>query len=129
MEEIQEILQDNMLIVQADYKHHANQHRGPASQYQIRDLVWLDIRNLFTKQPSRKLENRHADKYRVKKIVSNHAVELNLLSDFHVHPVFYVNLFEPATTDDPHLGHVQPPGPLIKVDGETEYEVTTIVDS
>ena len=89
----------------------------------------MDTRNLFTKRPSRKLENRHAGKYRVKKIISNHAVKLDLPSDFHVYPVFHVNLLEPAATDDPHPGHVQPPGPPIKVDGETEYEVTAIVDS
>ena len=88
----------------------------------------MDTRNLFTKRPSTKLENCHVGKYRVKKIVSNHAVELDLPSDLHVHPIFYVNLLEPAATDDPHPGHVQPLGPPIKVDGETEYEVTAIVD-
>ena len=129
MEEIQEILRNNMLIVQADHERHTNRHRGLAPQYQIGDLIWLDIRNLFTKRPSRKLENCHTGKYQVKKIVNNHAVELDLFSDFHIHPVFHVNLFEPAAIDDPHPGHVQPPGPLIEVDGETEYEVTTIVDS
>ena len=129
IEEIQEILQDNMLIAQANYECHTNRHRSPAPQYQIGDLVWLDTRNLFTKRPSRKLENRHAGKYRVKKIVSNHAVELNLPSDNYGHLVFHINLFKPAAIDDPHLGHVQPPGPPIKVDGETEYEVTSIVDS
>ena len=30
IEEIQKILRDNMLIVQANYERHANQHRGPA---------------------------------------------------------------------------------------------------
>ena len=129
MEEIQKILRDNMLIAQADHERHANQHRGPAPQYKVGDLVWLDTRNLFTKRPSRKLENRHAGKYRVKRIISNHAVELDLPNDLRVHPVFHVNLLEPAATDDPHPGHVQPPGPPIEVDGETEYEVTAIVDS
>ena len=128
-EEIQEILQDNMLIAQADHKCHANQYCGPALQYKIRDLVWLDIRNLFTKQPRKKLKNCHADKYRVKKVISNHAVKLDLLSDFHVYPVFHVNLFEPAATDNPHSSYVQPSGPPIKFDGETKYEITVIVDS
>ena len=76
---------------------------------------------MFTKQPRRKLENRHAGKYRVKKIVSNHPVELDLPCDLHIHSVFHVNLFEPTATDNPHPGHVQPPGPSIKVDRETEY--------
>ena len=39
MKEIQEILRDNMLIVQADYERHANRYCGPAPQYQIGDLV------------------------------------------------------------------------------------------
>ena len=129
MEEIQKILRDNMLIAQADHKRHANWYRGLATQYKIRDLVWLDTRNLFTKRLSRKLENHHTGKYRVKKIFSNHIVKLDLPSDLYVHPIFHVNLFEPATTNDPHLGHVQPPGPLIEVDGKTEHEVAAIVDS
>ena len=130
IEEIQETLQDNMFIAQADHKRrHANQHCGPAPQYQIRDLVWLDTRNLFTKQSSRKLKNCHLGKYWVKKIVSNHAVELDLPSDLYVHPIFHINLLEPAATDDSHPSHVQPPGPPIKFNGETEYEVTAILDS
>ena len=129
MEEIQEILQDNMLIAQADYERHANRHRGLAPRYKIRDLVWLDTTNLFTKRPSRKLENCHAGKYQVKKIISNYTIKLDLLSDLHVHPIFHVNHLEPATTDNPHPGYVQSPGPPIKVDGETEYEVTAIVNS
>ena len=89
----------------------------------------MDIKNLFTKRPSRILENHRVGKYQVKKIISNHAVELDLPSDLHVYHVFHVNLPKPAATDDPHLGYVQPPGPLIEVDGETEYKVTAIVDS
>ena len=129
MEEIQKILWDNMFIAQANHECHANRYRGPASQYKIGDLVWLDTRNLFTKRPSKKLENCDAGKYRVKRIISNHAVKLDLSSNLHVHPVFHVNLLEPAATDDPYPSHVQSSGPPIKVDGETEYEITAIVDS
>ena len=129
IEEIQKILQDNMLIAQADHECHTNRHYGLALQYKIRDLVWLDIRNLFTKQLCKKLENRHIGKYWVKNIISKHAIKLDLPSDLHVYIVFHVNLFEPAATDDSHCGHVQPPGPSIKVDGETKYEITAIIDS
>ena len=129
MEGIQKILRDNMLIAQANHKRYANWHRGPAPQYKIRDLVWLNTRNLFTKQPSKKLKNCHSGKYRVQKIISNHAVELDLSSDLYILSVFPVNFLEPAATDDPHPSQLQPQGPPIKVDEETEYEVTAIVDS
>lgn len=118
-----------MLIVQANQKRHANRHCGPAPQYQIEDLVWLDTRNLFTKQPSRKLENCHMGKYQVKRIISNYAIKFHLPNDLHVYSVFHINHLKPAATDDPHPGHVESPGPPMKVDGETEYEFTAIVDS
>ena len=128
IEEIQKILRDKMLIVQADHKRHVNQYHGPVPQYKIEDLVWLNTRNLFTKQLSRKLKNCHSGKYQVKKIISNYVVELDLLGNLYVYLVFHVNFFEPAGTDDPHLGHIQPPGPPIEVDGETKYEIIAIVD-
>ena len=128
IEKIQEILRDNILIAQGDHECHANRHCGPAFWYKIGDLVWLDTRNLFTKQPSKKLENCHTGKYWVKKIISNHAVKLDLSSNLHTYFVFHVNLFEPAATDNPHFSYIQLPSPPIEVDKETEYEVTAIVD-
>ena len=89
----------------------------------------MNTKNLFTKQRNKKLENCHVRKYQVKKIICNHAVKLDLPSNLYVHPVFHVNLFEPVAIDDPYPDYVQPPGPPIKVDGETKYEVTAIVDS
>ena len=89
----------------------------------------MDIRNWFIKWSSRKLEYCDVGKYQVKWIISNYAVKLDLPRDLHIHHVFHVNLFEPATTDDPYPGHVQSPDPPIKVDKEIEYKFTTIVDS
>ena len=57
MKEIQKILQDNMLITQADHECYANQHYGPALQNKIGNMIWLDTRNLFNKRLSKKLEN------------------------------------------------------------------------
>ena len=81
----------------------------------------MDTRNLFTKQPSKKVEDRHTGKYRVKMIISNHDVKLDLPSDLHIYPVFYIKLFDAAAIDNFHSGHLQPPGRPIKVDKEVEY--------
>ena len=89
----------------------------------------MDTRNLFTKQPNRKLGNRHIGKYQMIRIISNYTVKLDLFSDLYVYSIFHINFLEPAAIDDLHPGHVQPSGPPIKVDGETEYEVTAIINS
>ena len=81
MERIQNVLQSHMLQVQANYEKHANQHRGTAPQYRESDLVWLDTQNLFTKQPCRKLKDRRAGRYPVKRVISTHAMELVLSED------------------------------------------------
>ena len=42
IKEIQSMLQNYMLLAQADYKKHANYHRSTAPQYWEDDFVWLD---------------------------------------------------------------------------------------
>lgn len=88
-----------------------------AARYNVRDMVWLDIKNIFTKYLYWKLENCRADPYPVKWVISAQAVKLNLLENICVYPIFYVNLLEPAATDsDP--SHILSLPPLIKVDRE-----------
>ena len=108
-----------MSLAQADYEKHANCHRGTAPQYRESSLVWLDTRNLFTKRSCRKLKNCRVGPYPVRRVISTHAVELVLPKDIRVHPVFHVNLLEPAATDL-HAGHIQSLLPPIEVDGEAE---------
>ena len=129
MEELQEVLRNHMLIAQASYEHYANKARSPAPLYKIGDMVMLDARNIVTKRPSRKLENKRLGPYKVKRVVSTHSVELDLPVDIQIHPVFHVNLLEPMPSEPPHVGHLQDPPPPVKVDGEEEWEVDQIVDS
>ena len=56
IEKIQNMLQNHMLLAQANHEKYANRHRGMAPRYKEGDIVWLDTRNLFTKRPCRKLE-------------------------------------------------------------------------
>lgn len=89
----------------------------------------MDTRNLFIKQPSKKLENCYAGKYQVKMIISNLSTKLDLFSNLHIHLVSHVNFFKSTAIQNPYLSHIQLPSLLIKVNRETKYKLTTIVDS
>lgn len=89
----------------------------------------MNTKNLFTKQPSKKLENFHIDKYQVKKIISNHIIKLNLFNNLYIYFIFYVNLLKLAVINDLYFGYVQFLGLPIKFDKKIKYEITTIVNS
>ena len=128
MKELNDLLRTEMAFAQANHETAANRHCVPAPAYQVGDEVWLNTKNLHTKCPCRKLEARKAGPFKIKRIVSPHAYELNLPTGIDVHPVFHVNLLDPVA-QDAHPGHMQIPPPPIIVDGEEEHEVEKILDS
>jgi hypothetical protein len=88
--------------------------------------VWLNLRNVRTQRPSKKLDWLHA-KYEVLEVPTPHTVRLNVPTG--IHPVFHVELVRPASTDplpSQVVDDSEPP-PVI-VDGELEYEVEAILD-
>lgn len=104
----------------------ANRHRDPAPKYKVGDSVWLDLRNVRTERPSKKLDCRHA-KFQVIAEVGSHAYRLNTPPG--VHPVFHAALLRPASSDpfpSQQNDDYQPPAQII--DGEEEYLVERIMD-
>ena len=47
----------------------ANRHRKPSPEYKIGDLVWLSTKNIHTERPSKKLDHKRIDPYKVTKLV------------------------------------------------------------
>jgi hypothetical protein len=88
--------------------------------------IWLDLRNVRTERPSKKLDI-HNTQYTVLEKVGSHAYKLNI-PEGTIHPVFHTTLLRPAS-DDPWPSQTrvdwQPPATLI--DGEEEYKVKTIL--
>ncbi len=112
-------------IAQDRQQEYANKSKTPAPVYREGDLVWLNLKNVKTDRPCKKLDWLHA-KYRVKKVVSSHSMELDVPQG--IHPVFHVDLLRP-TAGDPLPSQViddaQPPAMLI--DGQEEYLVEEIL--
>lgn len=120
-----EIAQAVMATAQQRQEEAANRHRSQAPAYQPGDKVWLDLRNIRTDRPNKKLDARHA-KYTVLERVGSHAYRLDTPAG--IHNVFHTMLLRPAA-DDPfpsqHREDYQPPA-ILSEDGSEEYHVERI---
>jgi len=89
-------LSDNTALrkVQEEIKKYVDRKRGEVDNYKVGDLVMLSTKDLKYQMVSRrteKLTERFMGPYRIKKIVSLNAVELELPSTVKIHSVVNVS--------------------------------------
>src|SRR5437762_3252591 len=94
--EAQDWAQAAIATAQERQQDHANRSRQPAPVCREGDQVWLNLRNVKTERPNKKLDWIHA-KYTVKRVVSSHTVELDVPTG--IHPRFHVDLLRPTAND------------------------------
>lgn len=122
------VCRENLLLAQAEYTDTANQsqHRSPAPKYEIGDWAWLNTKNIRTRRPCRKLDDRWIGPYRVTQVIKGTACRLALPQTLKIHPVFHVNLLRHGLPE-----HGARPAPVIgdnPDDEEPEWEVEKILD-
>jgi hypothetical protein len=110
--------------------HYYNRRREPAPTYKPGDKVFLDASDIQTTRPSKKLSHKFLGPYPVEKAIGRNAYRLKLPKSMcRIHPVFHVVKLLPAPNDPiPGRRPVPPPDPEI-IDGETHYELDSILDS
>ena len=94
MKEIQEEAKVALGRVQEEMKKYADRKRGEVNNYKVRDLVMLSTKDLkyqMVRRRTEKLMERFIGPYRIKKIVSSNAVELELPSTVKIHLVVNVS--------------------------------------
>ena len=94
MKEIQEEAKVVLGRVQEEMKKYADRKRGEVNNYKVRDLVMLSTKDLkyqMVRRRTEKLMERFIGPYRIKKIVSSNAVELELPSTVKIHLVVNVS--------------------------------------
>jgi len=94
MKEIQEEAKAVLEKAQADMKKYADKKRSDVEEYKVGDLVMLSTKDLKYQMVGRrteKLTERFVGPYKIKKIVSTNAVELELPSMIKIHPVVNVS--------------------------------------
>jgi hypothetical protein len=139
MEQLHIHLQEQMLFVQAAYEKSANETRTASPRHRVGDLVWLDMRNIKTVRPTKKLDIENAGPFEIVEVVSPRAYRLKLPPEMQIHDVFQTSLLRLVTNDPPpgQAEHRQPPpSEVIDRDGVEEEEwavesslVESILDS
>ena len=114
-------------VAQERQQEQANRNRQPAPVYRKNDHVWLNLRNVRTQRPSKKLDWLHA-KYRVLEVPTPHTVRLEV--PIGIHPVFHVDLVRPAASDPlPSQATDDSQPPPVSVEGQNEYYVEEVLDT
>jgi len=128
MKEIQEEAKAVLGKAQADMKKYADKKRSDVDEYRVEDLVILSTKDLKYQMVGRrteKLTERFVGPYRVKKIVSSNAIELELPSTVKIHLV--VNVSRVRKYVRQVEGQKKEPLPVI-IEGEEEWEVERILN-
>lgn len=118
--------QTSMAVAQQEQEEAANRTRQQAPQFRVGDKVWLNLQNVRTTRPSKKLDWKNA-KYTVTEVVGSHSYRLNMPPG--IHNVFHSDLLRTAATDPLESQETDDEQPEpIQVDGENEYSVEAILD-
>ena len=129
LNELQSTLKAEISAAQQCYQKSADMRRSPAPDFKVGDKVFIKAQFFQTTQPSKKLSKKYLGPY---EIISQPGTLLFILhlpeSMCSVHPVFYVSMLEPATSNTFSKRIQLAPAPVI-IDGEPEYEISRIVDS
>ncbi len=107
-------------------KKQADKHRKEMV-YKVDDMMFLDSRNITTSRPSKKLDDKMLEPFKILAEVG-HAYRLELPSTMKIHPEFAPNLLRLDPKDPLDGQRNEPPDPIV-VDDEDEWEVEDILNS
>lgn len=128
LKDAQEFAQAAMAAAQQTQEQYANRQREAPWTFKVGDKVWLNLKNIPTQRPSKKLDWIHA-KYTVTKTYegSPHFYELNVPRG--VHNKFHISLLRPTADDGLPSQTRDDPQPLaVRVeDGDEFWDVDEIL--
>ena len=118
LREASDFAQAAIAYAQDIQQQYANQHRQPAERLRVGDRVWLNLKNVTTDRPCKKLDWKNA-KYTVLKVISSHSYRLDTPPG--IHNVFHASLLKHAAADPfPNQRQDNSRPPAIIVDREEE---------
>jgi len=129
MKKIQEEAKAALRKVQKEMKKFADRKQGKSEEYRVGDLVLLSTKDLKWQMKGRrseKLTECFIGSYKIKRIISSNAVELDLPKSIRIYPIVNVSrvqLYKPQVERQKKT----PPKPVI-IKEEKEFEVEKILN-
>jgi len=129
LDELQGTLKEEIAKAQMQYQPSADSRRQQPPDFQVGQPVFVKSQYFRTTRPSKKLSKKYLGPYKIIAQPSPQSFTLCLPDTMRaVHPVFHVSMLKPTTLNNFQQCSEPPPAPVI-IDGEPEYEISTIVDS
>ena len=129
MRKIQEETKAALGKAQEEMRKFADRKREKGEEYIVKDLVLLSTKDLkwqMKGRRSKKLTERFIEPYKIKRIVSSNAIELELPKSIRIHPVVNISrvrLYKPQVEEQKKA-----PPKLVIIKGEEEFEVEKILN-
>jgi len=90
------------------------------------EQVWLDAKNLRTTHPMHKLRSKQYGPFRISKVLSHVAYQLELPPSWKIHNVFHASYLSPYKETVEHGPNFIDPPPDI-IEGQPEWEVEKVI--
>ena len=118
--------QASIAAAQEYMERQANKGRQEADSFKVGDKVWLNMKNVKTLRPSKKLDWKNLP-YTITRVLGSHTYELDVPRS--IHNRFHASLLRRAFQDPLPSQRVDfpEPGPILGDSGEPEYFVERII--
>jgi hypothetical protein len=95
-------LKENHAIATRAINQMAKQNGTTAKQYSIRNLIWLEAKNLKFPHQATKLNPKRYGPFKITKEISPVAYQLQLPLSWNIHPTFHTSLLLPYSETPSH---------------------------
>lgn len=132
LESLYDIMKEELTQAQNEQVFWYNKSRKPFVM-KVDSKIWLRMTNLKTQRPSKKLNYKKIDPFRITEPVGQLSYRLDLPASMQIHPVFHMSLLEPLRENTLPGQVEEPPPPIGTITDEgvdtREREVEEILDS
>jgi hypothetical protein len=126
MKSIWKFAKEHMKKNQIDQAKYANRHRIIASDYQIKDRVWLFIKNIQIDRSLRKLNHKMLKSFKIlKKRESSY--KLDLSDEINLHSIFHISLLR-KNLENSLSEQIISSSSSVMIDDQQKFDVEDIVD-